>query len=359
MIKFKCQCGRVLKVKDVGAGKRVRCPGCKQVVQVPTKAEEAAAPGDPSGHVVDRPPDDVDFGIQDFGQEDEQEAGPTKHCPACHVVLPESAVLCTTCGYDFRTGRVYEPPRTLMQKVPWKLVGKWVVQIILLGLVAVAGWFAYKHIREGDRKEQPAEEGEDVGGTSRELEKRGRYREFSIRVTTRTRYQKPRPPKDLQLKAGDGTYTPAEAARRLRRHLASEARGLLKVAGHKVVEPGESSELRLRLDLTIGWVFEERDGKLVPVRPYVAECSPAVVRGKDQVVWPDPPDSARYQAKRPGPAPEASALAGLIQATTDLKLDQAVRQDAAAVIGEVLDPRPDPSFLAKRIARQEREAGGD
>lgn len=358
MIKFKCQCGRVLKVKDEGAGKRVRCPGCKQVVQVPTKAEEEAVAGDPSGHIVDKAPDDVDFGLQDFGQQDRQEAEPTKHCPACHVALPQSAVICTTCGYDFRTGKTYEPPRTAIQKVPWKLVGKWVVQIILLGLVAVAAWLAYKHMTKDRGGEQPAEEGKEVGGTSRELEKREHYRKYSIRVTTRTSYQEPRPPKGLSLKAADGTYTPAVAVKLLRSELASEARGRLTVAGHKVVPPRGKSDLRLRLDLTIGWVFADRGGKLVPSRPYIAKCSAAIVLSNDQAVWPEKAGSASYEASRPGPEPDAGALAGLTEATTDLKLKEATRQDAVAATGQALGVVPPPSFLAKLLAKRERGAGG-
>lgn len=358
MIQFKCQCGQVLKVKDEGAGKRVRCPGCKQVVQVPTKAEEAAAAGDPSGHVVDRPPDDVDFGLRDYGQDQDKEAEPIKHCPGCHVALPQSAIICTTCGYDFRTGKTYEAPKTLVQKVPWKLIAKWVIQIAMLALVAGLAWFAYQKLRQDKGGEQPADEGKEVGGTSRELEKRQRYRKYSIRVTTRTSYLEPRLPQGLSLTAADGTYTPDKALKLLRARLASEARGRLKVAGHTVVEPGARSDLKLRLDLTVGWVFADRGGKLVPSRPYVAKCDAAILRGADEVVWPEKAGSATYEAKRLGPEPAADAVAGLTEAATDLKLDEATRQDAEAATGKALGVVPPPSFLAKLIAKHERGADG-
>jgi len=35
MIKFTCTCGEPLRVKDELAGRRVRCPACRQAIEVP------------------------------------------------------------------------------------------------------------------------------------------------------------------------------------------------------------------------------------------------------------------------------------------------------------------------------------
>ncbi|MEM6315016.1 MAG: hypothetical protein AAF743_13065, partial [Planctomycetota bacterium] len=54
--------------------------------------------------------DDLDdeFGVYDFGDDDDDIpalAGKKRHCGGCQVELPADAVVCVTCGMDFRTGR--------------------------------------------------------------------------------------------------------------------------------------------------------------------------------------------------------------------------------------------------------------
>ncbi len=39
-IEFSCRCGRTLRVKDEHAGRRVKCPGCGSVAQVPAAAKK-------------------------------------------------------------------------------------------------------------------------------------------------------------------------------------------------------------------------------------------------------------------------------------------------------------------------------
>jgi len=378
MITFKCPCGKALKVKDDAAGKRVRCPACSEVIEVP--APSAAAPPSAAakaraakGAVVDVPEDDADFGLQAPEPElgEHKVEGEAKHCPACHMPLAKATVICTTCGYDYRTGKAYEQPKSVVEKVPWKLIGKWVVQIAMIALVVALGLWAYKKMtaaKEGDP--EPSQEGEEVGGTSSELQRRARYikRKPAIRVVTKTTYLKPRPPDGFTLTAADGKYTASKACSLLRSKLAAEVRDRMRVVGHKVLKPKEkasltaSAVLKLRLEVTIGWAFAERDGKLVPTQPYVASCNATIVRKDDSIIWPVKGESASYSAKRPGPAPgkdAAAAIAALKEATTDVSLDQATDTMAATVRGKILHVVPPPNFLAKLLAAGGRKPKGE
>jgi len=80
-MKFSCpSCGKTLNVKDEFAGKKARCPGCKEVLTVPY-APEAAGPAAA------------------------QPAAQTSACPSCGGALAEGAVFCVACGYDLRSGK--------------------------------------------------------------------------------------------------------------------------------------------------------------------------------------------------------------------------------------------------------------
>ena len=79
VIEFSCpHCGRELKLKDEAAGKRGRCPGCRNVITVP------------------------------------QPSVPPNACPDCGNTLPEGAVICVKCGLNLKTGQklqtVFEEP---------------------------------------------------------------------------------------------------------------------------------------------------------------------------------------------------------------------------------------------------------
>ena len=73
-IPVRCSCGRTLAVKEEHAGKKVRCPVCRAVLEVPARAVEEGA----------------------------------RTCPGCGEELASSAVVCVNCGYDTRTGKKHE-----------------------------------------------------------------------------------------------------------------------------------------------------------------------------------------------------------------------------------------------------------
>lgn len=361
MIAFKCSCGKALKVKDEAAGKRVRCPACKQVIPVPAPQPKVPKPAKDIGVALDsaKPEDDADFGLQDYEPEhgEHRVEGEGKHCPACHMLLPQSALLCTICGHDFRTGKVYEEPKSIAEKIPWKLIVKWTCQIAALVLVGLLGWWAYTTAT----KEDSGDNGKDEGGTKAQLNKRAKHmrRPPVLKLVTKTKYLKPLPGKGFTLKAADGSFTPEEAYKELRAKIVQEARGRLQVAGHKVLKTGESKGfgsgelLTVRLELTIGWEFAKSGDTLVPTTPFVAWCQATMVRDDDRKVWPDAATEATFSAKRAGATPtdaQAAAIAKLTEAKTDAKVADVAAQLAAAVVGRILNVVPPPSYLAKLLS---------
>lgn len=173
-----CACGKRLQVKDELAGKKVRCPNCKQPLKIPD-APAAAAPAAGS-------PAAGGFGGADSGMEDlfdevglKQRQGAT--CPNCTSDMKPGAILCIECGYNTQTGEVIaghqseaeremagegllskaqsdmltedELQRKLQSAgLPW-----WVLLIILIGLVILSVLFVMGvNFIKGDPDEQAA-----------------------------------------------------------------------------------------------------------------------------------------------------------------------------------------------------------
>ncbi|GEM_PF-6721672 len=82
MISLQCGCGRQINVQDSLAGKRIKCPQCQAVVQVP-HSSEAIQEG---GAVGLSPSDD-------------------KKCPGCNKLMLKEAVVCIHCGLNVKTGQ--------------------------------------------------------------------------------------------------------------------------------------------------------------------------------------------------------------------------------------------------------------
>ncbi|MGB7160730.1 MAG: hypothetical protein WBD40_21885 [Tepidisphaeraceae bacterium] len=110
--KFKCAaCGREFRWKPQLAGKKAKCK-CGAAIAVPREApgavleedpfemadvpEPIAAPSSrrPSGSGANRPPPPLPT----------DDAPQQIACPICSTPAPPTAVLCTACGYNFRTG---------------------------------------------------------------------------------------------------------------------------------------------------------------------------------------------------------------------------------------------------------------
>lgn len=123
MIKFHCKhCSGKVGVKDAYAGRRVRCPKCKEPVRVPKpKVEddfelEMVAAGGAGGAddfdlemVSER---DAGGGSSDLNALAAMEAGADAQvqaagatCPSCGSLAKPGAALCVACGYNFKSGR--------------------------------------------------------------------------------------------------------------------------------------------------------------------------------------------------------------------------------------------------------------
>jgi len=403
MITFKCDCGKMLRVKEEVAGKRVRCPACKAVVQVPAPQAKAApaapAPAqEPSGGLElklmgDSPPEPKPkapaaaapagegpgLGLQDDEPEqDQQQAeGGTKRCPACHVELPTAAVICTTCGHDFRTGKTFVQPKSALEKIPWKTVAKVAVQLAMLAVVAAMGWWAYQKVtstKETTSEEEPPQEGKGaaaspgkrppVRGTKRQLDKRAYYIKHkpALRVVYRAENVGPVPPGELELAFADGAQSVAKARSALLARLSAEARDKMRIVGHTVIKPrgskplGTSEELKLLLELKLGWAYQRSGDKLVPTHPYVAFCVARINRkkdGREVTVW---KSKGTHKAERPGaPATEGDAQAIARLQAADVPENPAKLADltsnlARSTINTVFSVVPPPNFLAKLLA---------
>jgi len=109
-IKAKCgSCGTGFKAKDALAGKRVRCPKCKEPLTIPTLAGVAGGasarprnkPASAGGGVRANP--NPMMGLLDEADVKGVTRGPT--CDNCAAELMPGAVLCIDCGYNMETGK--------------------------------------------------------------------------------------------------------------------------------------------------------------------------------------------------------------------------------------------------------------
>ena len=89
-IKVECPgCGTTLSVADKFAGKRGKCPKCKGAIDIPAAGSAPAQQPAPSPAGAPQPATTED--------------GP-KLCPKCDKACDAGAVICISCGYNFKTG---------------------------------------------------------------------------------------------------------------------------------------------------------------------------------------------------------------------------------------------------------------
>ncbi len=94
MIAVSCQCGKTFKAKPEYAGRRVKCPQCKDPLQIPMAKKPSSRKTDalnPMDSLLD------EVGVN--------KAGSAGSCPKCKEQLTKDAVLCVNCGYHLEGGK--------------------------------------------------------------------------------------------------------------------------------------------------------------------------------------------------------------------------------------------------------------
>ena len=365
MITLRCSCGKGLRVRDHAAGKRIKCPACGTILTVPRPEPPEPSP-EPAGFSLVqeeavRPSDG--FGLE---PEPEPEAGPeaadVKNCPQCRVALPSSAVICNTCGYDYRTGRTFEAPKSLMQKLPWKKAGKVVWSVLGLAIVLGAVILGYNHIKKTQEKARTAASTADAPGKRRPARSDRDAAASPLLVSTGFTYPQPRLRKDFKFHYDDGVYSPAKTRLTLREAIAREAAGSLQAGGFKThvhqkgTEPPKGS-LSLRIHVDFGWIYQRVGGRLEPKQTYVKSCVAHLYLRTNIVVWKSPKAYAASpppRAAKPAPA-ELEAVASLRSAKARVNFGDHAQKAAEAIVHDVLAGAPDGSALRKLVERSKQD----
>jgi hypothetical protein len=119
-IKVTCSCGQKLAVKDALAGKKVKCPKCKQPLAIPgpgsTKSPSptGAQPASASKRRVSGA-DEPSGSISDLLDEVGLRAPTTgRRCPHCFADMGLEAIICIQCGYNTETGKRLRTKRDII-----------------------------------------------------------------------------------------------------------------------------------------------------------------------------------------------------------------------------------------------------
>lgn len=120
-IKFSCPgCGQHIECDAGYAGTQVNCPACQAAMVVPGTPASAPAPTAATIRAA------------------------STTCPTCHAALPAGAIICTSCGYNLRTGQRIKPQTQAPVRVPKKATGgigtgNWIAISLLVVFGALFG----------------------------------------------------------------------------------------------------------------------------------------------------------------------------------------------------------------------------
>ncbi|MEK7468396.1 MAG: hypothetical protein AAB074_13385 [Planctomycetota bacterium] len=172
MIALRCTCGKKLQVPDRMAGRTGKCPDCGEPVPVPragfvdedgeTVASDNSALelGDDPVQPKSRPPAPAAAAAAaSSARRGKAGNAPSIACPRCGTAYGVEAIFCPQCAVDLRTGRPVagvvpghmSAPRAVRSEWPILLVmsaffRRPVVRLVLVGLLAVAAYYAYRHL---------------------------------------------------------------------------------------------------------------------------------------------------------------------------------------------------------------------
>ena len=114
-VAVKCDCGKKFAAKAEWAGKKVKCPACSNPVRIPGgKAPAAKAAAKPKTKAKPKPEtaaepnvaglfDEVGYNVEDGSAH--------RKCPECRAAMSDDAIICIDCGYNENTGKKMETYR--------------------------------------------------------------------------------------------------------------------------------------------------------------------------------------------------------------------------------------------------------
>ena len=159
------QCQKNLTVADKLAGKKIKCPQCKAVIEVPGGAPEDELVLTATGHEEQgsrassgggthsaapsrqaQPAEDDELALTKKEADPVEGSGATKRCLNCDHEVPEEFQFCVRCGYDFKSGTKRGGGKLGTYTGGWtpeKIVKAVIVLAIIIG-GAYGGWYAYK-----------------------------------------------------------------------------------------------------------------------------------------------------------------------------------------------------------------------
>ncbi|MFK7790550.1 MAG: hypothetical protein AB8C95_13795, partial [Phycisphaeraceae bacterium] len=134
-IKFKCKsCEKKISVRAEYAGKKAKCPGCKNPLRVPSNRPKRSATGVPIGAGADSGSSSAgekSYSLSDLAEMEanaavelteltskvSNQAGSArikggKDCPECASSVKQEAVLCVNCGHNFDSGKKMKTQKT-------------------------------------------------------------------------------------------------------------------------------------------------------------------------------------------------------------------------------------------------------
>lgn len=166
-IKFRCKgCEKKIAVRAEYAGKRVKCPGCKQPIRVPAPRPKRSSTGVPVavGASSDAPTANGGSSMTLADLLAMEERAPVKlrelsskatrqsnaprieggkDCPSCDASVKPDAMLCVHCGHNFESGKRLKTKKSKEKvaaaKGPKTLKQKAIYGLAIAGIVAIAG----------------------------------------------------------------------------------------------------------------------------------------------------------------------------------------------------------------------------
>lgn len=118
-VAVKCKCGKSFRAKPDLLGKTVKCPGCSKPIKIggsstPKASKPSKAKADPKAQrakaVPRKPMDDL---FAEVGLADDGSGG--RKCPECKSPMGAEAIICIDCGYNENLGRKMQVTRPVTE----------------------------------------------------------------------------------------------------------------------------------------------------------------------------------------------------------------------------------------------------